>query len=83
MEWLLCKLLSKMAGSLIRIEVRGRDGFLAHYVANKIEWRIGDAGKAYYVVSYVEPSGVVEGDIALSQQALEDGTNRLLKAPSR
>lgn len=53
MEWLLAKALERIMGRAIRIEVRGRDGFLAHYAANKIEYR-HEGWRGYWAVVYDE-----------------------------
>lgn len=57
MEWVLAWALRRIMGTLVRIEIRGRDGFLAHYVANRVEWRATPAG-SYWVVAYQEPCEV-------------------------
>ena len=72
MEWLLAKALERIMGTAIRIEVRGRDGFLAHYVPNKIEYR-HEGWRGYWAVVYDEAA----------EPADENGTNRLLQESTR
>lgn len=73
MEWLLAKALERIMGTAIRIEVRGRDGFLAHYVANKIEYR-HEGWRGYWTVVYDEEAEPVVDNSSRTNRLLQGDT---------